>query len=350
VGWHHFEPPPAAQRDLDLSLTAPRPRTHVVALFLLLGPWLASCREPAPTDTRAFVANPKHDFGQAVQGEALRHVFVTHNRTNAPLAVENARGVLGCSGVASPSTLAANQSGKFEVTCRANVAGPLRVSLPLRANGRPAGELALTAEIEPLLAFDRALLELGVPFGQGGESEARLRGRLARSARLTLAGAPPPGMDVSILPATRDGAQGAKLALKEPPVGVHAGSLRFHTALEAPVTLELPYSVKVTGTLTVSPTNPVLDLAAPAGTRAIVAVTSTQPGFRVERAEVLEGPFSTRVRNEAGGAAIEVSLVAAKFPEGARGANGRIRIVSNDRTEPNRELSLFALGRPAPSR
>ena len=53
--------------------------------------------------------------------------------------------------------------------------------------------------------------------------------------------------------------------------------------------------MKVTGTLAVSPENPVLDLAAPDGARSIVEVTSTQPGFRVERAEVIEGPFSARV-------------------------------------------------------
>jgi hypothetical protein len=122
--------------------------------------------------------------------------------------------------------------------------------------------------------------------------------------------------------------------------------LRFFTGLTEPVAVELPYSVKVTGTLAVSPTNPVFDLAAPGGTRAIVMVTSTQPGFRVERAEVLEGPFSARVRNEGNGFAVEVSVVAEKFPEGTHGVNGRIRIVSNDRTEPNKELPLFALGKP----
>jgi hypothetical protein len=136
------------------------------------------------------------------------------------------------------------------------------------------------------------------------------------------------------------------LRLKNPVVGVHAGTLRFESGLPDPATLELPYSVKVTGTLVVSPTNPVLDLAASGGTRVIIAVTSTQPGFRVERAEVVEGPFSVRVRKTDVGYAVEASVVTSKFVEGARGANGRIRIVSNDRTEPNKEVSLFALGSP----
>jgi hypothetical protein len=220
------------------------------------------------------------------------------------------------------------------------------VSLPLRANGRAAGELSLEAEVEPLLTFDRALLELNVPFGRADEARAHLRGKLARSARLTPADAAPSGMDVRVLPAADGGAEGAVLRLIRPAAGVHAGTLRFRTGLREAPAVELPYSVKVAGTLAVSPTNPVLDFAAPGGARSIVTVTSTQPGFRVERADVVEGPFSASVKAAPGGYAVEVSVVPAKFPEGARGANGRIRIVSNDRTEPTKEVPLFALGRP----
>jgi hypothetical protein len=318
---------------------------------LLAGTLLGSCRKPAPTDgsLATIVASPKHDFGRVAQGDTLYHVFLTHNGTSTSIAVENTREVLGCAGVAAPATLAANQSGELRVTCRANVPGPLRVSLPLRANGRPAGELSLAAEVEPRLAFDRALLEMNVPFGRTREAGARLRGKLARSARLTLASAAPSGMDVEVLPSVGGETEGAMLRLKSAVVGVHAGTLRFDTGLTDPAAIELPYSVRVTGTLAVSPTNPVLDLAAASGPRTLVTVTSTQPGFRVERAEVVEGPFSARVQKARDGYVVEVSVVVAKFPAGSHGANGRLRILSNDRTEPNKELPLFALGKPRSS-
>jgi len=104
--------------------------------------------------------------------------------------------------------------------------------------------------------------------------------------------------------------------------------------------------VKVTGTLAASPTNPVLDLASPDGARAVVTVTSEQAGFEVERVEVLDGPFSTRVRRDGPAFRVEVTVVEAKLAPDASGVNGRIRIVSNDRTEPSKILPLFALGRP----
>jgi hypothetical protein len=357
-----------------LSLRGRRRRAVGVAGFALFAALPASCRKPAATDDRAattaaatppaasagdaaatLVAQARHDFGHVAQGATLRHVFATRNRTNAAIRVENTLEVLGCAGVAQPDALAPGEAGELHVTCRASIHGPLRVSLPLRANGRPAGELSLVATVEPLVAFDRALLDMNVAFGEAGETVARLRGKLARSARLSLASAPPPGMDVRVLPAADGGTQGTLLRLSRPAAGVHAGTLRFLTGLAEPEVVELPYSVRVTGTLVVSPTNPVLDLAAPGGARAIVRVTSAQPGFEVERAEVLEGPFSAHVRQEGAAFAVELSLVVAKFPPGAHGVNGRVRIVSNDRTEPMREIPLFALGTPtraspAPSR
>jgi hypothetical protein len=348
LGGNDFGPALAARRNDDVSLKAPRHRALGVAVFwVLAGASLAACRRSASHGSPpTLVQDRSHDFGRVTQGDTLRHAFMTHNRTDASITVENPRTVLGCTGAATPRALAPNQIGKLEVTCHANVPGPLRVSLPLRANARPAGELTVAAEVEPLLVFDRALIEMNVPFGQAHETSARLGGKLARSARLTLASAAPSGMDVQVLPSADGGTEGAVLRLERPAVGVHAGTLRFHTALAEPAAIELPYSVKVTGTLTISPTNPVLDLAAPGGTRSVITVTSTQPGFRVERAEVLEGPFAVYVRNEPEGAAVEVSIVPTKLREGSRGVNGRIRIASNDRTEPNKEVSLFALGQP----
>lgn len=291
-----------------------------------------------------LVAEPKHDFGRVLQGDTLRHAFVTRNATNAALDVEDAREVLGCSGVPVPRVLAPFGSGKLEVTCRATVYGPLRVALPLRANGRAAGELALVAEVEPVLAFDRALLEVSVPFGTSGLAEAGLRGARASSARLVALTALPAGLRTTVLPPTGAGGHRVSLRVSDAVAGTHAGSLRFATGLAEPKEIELGYLVKVESTLAISPTNPVLDLGAPGGARTSVRVMSQTAGFRVERVEVAEGPYDARVRRDGDAYAIEVSIVAAKLRRGLRGVNGRLIILSNDRAEPRKEVPLFALG------
>jgi hypothetical protein len=238
------------------------------------------------------------------------------------------------------------------VACKANVPGPLRVSLPLRANDRPAGELSVEAEVEPLLAFDRAVVELAPPFGEERSAEVRLRGTRAKEARLSPAAAPPPSVTASVLPGDAGMGEGVRVVARGDAVGTHVGSLRYATGLAEPREVSLSYVVKVTGTLEVSPTNPVLELGGKGPHRVVVKVTSTQPGFVVSRAEVLEGPFTARVRRAEGGFDVEVTALESKLLPGARGVNGRLRIVSNDRTEGAKEVPLFGLGAPfgAPQR
>ena len=292
----------------------------------------------------ALVAEPRHDFGRAVQGDTLRHAFVTRNATSRALAVEEPRDVLGCSGKPVPRVLGSGATGRLEVACRASIHGPLRVSLPLRAGGSAAGELKLTAEIEPLLTFDRALLEVNVAFGATGLAEARLRGARAAAARLAALTPVPEWMTTTVLPAADGANQGVALHARGAAAGTHAGSLRFATGLAEPSEIELGYLVKVPSTLAVSPTNPVLDLGASDRGRTVVRVTSQTPGFRVKRVEVLEGPFGARVRKDGTAYAVEVFIAAAELSRNLRGANGRLLIVSNDRAEPRKEIPLFALG------
>jgi hypothetical protein len=290
------------------------------------------------------VAEPRHDFGRRVQGDTLRHAFVTLNPTMQTIEIENPREVLGCSGVALPRLLPPGGTGKLEVSCRAAVYGPLRVALPLRANGTSAGELLLSGEIEPLLVFEHALLEVNVGFEAAGSAETRLRGSLASAARLVLLSTLPDGMTSSVLAASEPGPQGVALRVSHAAPGTHAGSLRFATGLAEPAEVELAYLVKVESTLAVSPSNPVLHLGAPKGAQTVVTVTSRSPNFRVERVEVPDGPFAAELRRDGGVYAIELSVVAEKLAPGQHGANGRLIIVSNDRAEPRKEVPLFAMG------
>jgi hypothetical protein len=294
----------------------------------------------------SLVARPKHDFGQVTQGDTLRHAFALRNVTGSVLTVDDTIEVLGCSGVPAPSVLEVGGGGQLEVTCRPMTHGPLRVSLPFRANGLPAGELTLTASVEPLAAFDRAVVDLTFPFGEERRAEVRLRGTLAKKVQLTPVAPAPPGLEMKVLPAEAGKSEGVALRATGNTVGTHVGSLRFATGLPMPSEIAFSYVVKVFGTLEVAPTNPVLDLAAPGGTRSTLHVKSTQPGFQVTGAEVMDGPFATKIRRAGTGYEVEVTFVLEKLHPGTRGVNGRIKILSNDRTEPRKEVPLFALGRP----
>jgi hypothetical protein len=343
-------------------------RAQARVLVLLAATCAAvGCRKPAPSGehtgaaasaaggaagaaARLVVATPRHDFGHVTQGDTLEHSFAVENSTNAVLALNDQREVLGCRATAVPARLEPRGAGKLEVSCHANVPGPLRVSLPLRANDRPAGELSLAAEVEPLLAFDRAVVDLKLSFGEERSVEVRLRGKRAKEARLSPAAAPPPILEASVLRGDAEKSQGVAVRALGNAVGTHAGSLRYATGLAELPEVSLPYLVKVTGTLKVSPTNPVLELGGRGPKRVVIKVESTQPGFSVSRAEVLEGPFSAQVRRTESGFDVEVTALESKLMPGARGVNGRIRIVSNDRTERVKEVPLFGLGAPPVSR
>jgi hypothetical protein len=365
LGEHDFRTALRARHDTVLPLSAHRRAAHAARLVVALGSILAACRKEPPEDrlspagganavvaapSAALVANPKHDFGHVTQGETLRHAFVTHNAGSAALSVDDTLEVLGCAAVAVPRVLEPGTNGKLEVTCRASVPAPLRVSLPLRANGRPAGELSLRAEVEPLLVFDRAVVELKLPFGEERSDEVRLRGKLASEARLTLAAPPPPSLAATVLSGDAQKGQGVTVRARGKSVGTHVGSLRFATGVAEPREVSLSYIVKVMGTLTVSPTNPVLELGVPGPKRVVVKVRSTQPGFAVTRAEVLEGPFRTSIRHGNDGYDVEIVALEAKLVPGQRGASGRVRIHSNDRTEGAKDIPVLAIGAPSGGR
>jgi hypothetical protein len=362
LGEHDFRTALAARHDAVLPLSAHRRAAHAFGQVVALGMILTACRKEPPPEDRSssaaspsttvaaspavIVANPKHDFGHVTQGETLRHAFMMHNAGSAALSVDDTLEVLGCRAVPVPKVLEPGANGKLEVTCRASVPAPLRVSLPLRANGRPAGELSMRADVEPLLVFDRGVVELKLPFGEERSDEVRLRGKFATEARLTLAAPPPPGLEATVLSGDTAKSQGVTVRARGKSVGTHVGSLRFATGLADPREVSLSYIVKVTGTLTVSPTNPVLELGVPGPKRVLVKVTSTQPGFVVTRAEVLDGPFSTSIRRGNDGYDVEIVAVDTKLVPGQHGMSGRVRIHSNDKTETVKDIPVLAIGTP----
>jgi hypothetical protein len=222
-------------------------------------------------------------------------------------------------------------------------AGTEGVALPTDAASaaRPA-ELP----VELPLALSSRTVDLRLGFGETRSQEVRLIGRLAAAAKLSVETIDPPGPDVTVLPAEEARPQGVRVTISGTRVGQRAGQVTLATGLDDPKKLTLLYSWKVAGYLTVDPTNPFLDLRSPPPAKVAVHVSSSRPDFRLDQAQMVEGPFQAiLVRDEAPRTyTVEVTMSDKGSDEPSRGSLGTLRLLSNDPAEPRKDIPVFALG------
>jgi hypothetical protein len=103
----------------------------------------------------------------------------------------------------------------------------------------------------------------------------------------------------------------------------------------------------VSGTLEVSPTNPYFNLKIRGPKVVSIEVRSSQPGFEVRDARVLEGPFAASVDGPLADNKfrVQVTVLEDRLAGPDRGTQGKLVVLSNDRTEPEKEIPLFAFGK-----
>ncbi len=111
--------------------------------------------------------------------------------------------------------------------------------------------------------------------------DARLVGRLAPQAHLSVEQVDDSALDVQLLPPDGSGAPGLRLGFVGDRAGVRTGQVVVRTDLDEPARLTLLYSLRVPSKLTVTPTNPVFDLRDPAGRERRLEVRGHGPDFRV---------------------------------------------------------------------
>jgi hypothetical protein len=128
---------------------------------------------------------------------------------------------------------------------------------------------------------------------------------------------------------------------------MHTGNLIVSTGLARPKEIAMPYACKVAGTLEISPTNPYFNLKLPGPKLVSIEVRSSQPGFAVRGARVLEGPFAASVQGPLSDNAfrIQVRVLEDRVIDDSRGTLGKLMVFSNDRTEPQKEIPLFGFGK-----
>lgn len=232
-------------------------------------------------------------------------------------------------------------------SCRA--ATPAPNPMPPASAEHPRAESATVERAAPpRIAFEISPVEVTGRFGAPSSKDVRLTGELAPQARLTIVRVEGTEIVASLLPPEGERAAGVRLTLSGRRVGQEVGQVVVSTGLVDPKELVLYCGWKVPGNLTVTPSNPYLNLRLSGPHVVQIAVASRRPDFRLGRAEVTAGPFAARVLPATAGGPriIEVRLIEAGLAGGERGFLGKLVFVSNDPAEPRKEVPLFALGAP----
>jgi hypothetical protein len=289
-------------------------------------------------------------MGPVVQDESVRRVFTLSNAGTLPLEISAIDGSRFCNASLEPMAIAPGASGRLEVTCRSDLYGPMRESILIHTNDPQADHvpIQLVANVTPLLAFDAQVINLQMPFGEQRWQEFRLVGTLLDRATIKLKKSgwaedssvdfPPRQLGSPAILYVRCHGQKA---------GMHAGNIVVTTGLARPKEIAIPYACKVAGTLDVSPTNPYFNLKLPGPKLVSMEVRSSQPGFQVHGVRVLEGPFAASVEGPVGENAfrVQVRVLEDRVADDSRASQGKLLILSNDRTEPKKEIPLFGFGK-----
>jgi len=172
---------------------------------------------------------------------------------------------------------------------------------------------------------------------------------MAPGARLTIEHVDDPALDVQVLPPDGSGAAGLQLTFTGDRAGVRTGQVVVAAGLADPAQLVLLYSLRVPTNVTVTPSNPFLDLRDPAARERRLEVRGRGPDFRVESVQVLNGPFRATVESD-GATTGGVASIIVRLDEPAirgnpqRGFLGKLRIHSDDSGQPTTDVPLLAMG------
>jgi hypothetical protein len=224
----------------------------------------------------------------------------------------------------------------------------MREGLVIHSNdpNTPKTSIQLLANVTPLLAFDTQNIDLKMFFGEERAQEVRLVGTLVDEARVKLKDKGIADVDIEPLPAETGKGIGFRIHCRGRKVGMNVGNLFITTGLDRPKEIAMPYACKVGGTLEVNPTNPYFNLKVSGAKAVTIDVRSSQSNFEVLAVHVAEGPFAASFEHAPNGPSflVKVTVLDDHIDDETRGITGKLVVVSNDRTEPQKEIPLFAMG------
>lgn len=302
----------------------------------------------APTPRLRFEPS-RLALGPIVQDQLTERTVSVRNDGSAPLEVRALGASRFCSGHMDRNLIPPQATAALVVRCRSDLYGPLREGIDVESNdpGVPKATLAIVGDVTPLLAFDAPSVDLAMPFGEERSREVHLIGAVAARARPRLLGQAATDSEIVALPANTGSSDGYRLRCLARKVGANAGNIVVATGLDKPREVAIPYVCNVKGTLTLSPTNPVFNLKVSGDKAVRITVRSAQPGFEMREARIVEGPFAARFEHaeDDNTYRIDVTVLNERIPDEATTAVGTLLIVSNDHTEPRKEIPLFGSGR-----
>ena len=314
------------------------------------GPGSASGAGVGEAAPRLKLGQGRYELGPVVQDQAVHRRVPVSNVGALPLEIGTIEPSRFCSASIDPKTIAPGTSGQLDVTCRSDLHGPLREYLLIHSNDPTADKvpIELVANVTPLLAFDAPVVNLEMPFGEERSQEIHLVGTLLERANIKFKRSGlAPDSNVDYRPGQPDSPPVFRIVCHGKKPGMHSGNLIVSTGLPRPKEVAMPYACKVAGTLEVSPTNPYFNLKLPGPKLVSIDVRSSQPGFEVRGVRVLEGPFAASIEGPLpdNSFRVQVKVVEERVREENRGILGKLVVVSNDRTEPEKEIPLFGFGK-----
>ena len=243
-----------------------------------------------------------HDFGRVLEGDGLKHVFTLTNAGTSPAHITRVERSPSCVAGMVPPSIAPGASAGVEIDCASRGrAGKLADFVAVHSDDPSSPfRLQLRATIEPRLAFETDMIEIEVAPGERRSREIRLVGPLATRARIAVRSIDAGGPAAAILPAQGDRPAGLALTLLGDKVGVRVGRVLVSTGLDQPEELGLPYTMKVTGNVRVSPTNPTFNLRDPEARLQTLIVTSARADFRSALGRRRRRPLRGRRRTRGG--------------------------------------------------
>ncbi|MBN1609051.1 MAG: hypothetical protein JW940_20655 [Polyangiaceae bacterium] len=319
--------------------------------WLALGLAVLGCRAQGnPALKRGLELVPCHlDLGVLTQNATARADVQLHNPGASAVRLASGASTTRCRWKVLPDAIAARTTIPLAVACQSDLLGRIEEELTILDATRAdvVAALRVVGSVEPIIGFDTSFVDLRPEFGQTTSADVHLVGKRALEAAPTVITTGGDVVRVARLAPAAGRIGGFRLSCRGDRVGMHAGSMVVDTGIADKPQLTLSWGCRVPATLAIEPSNPYFNLRVSGDRPTTIVVRSSQSGFRVGSARIIEGPFRATLGRPGpdGSTPVTVRVNNDEIPDEARAVTGRLLIESSDEREPRKEVPLFGFGK-----
>ena len=297
------------------------------------------------------IPEPNHDFGAAVEGVKLTHVFVVRNVGSGPLHIDRVATSCGCTAaILKSKELTPGGETQIEVTFDTNhKGGDNQKAITVFSDDpiNPQAKIEIRARVTVVLGVEPDFTQLRTEIGKVLVSETWLTGALKEQARLKILESPKePELKVKVVEKPTDagvGVQGLRFTLGSKKSGFGSGTVSVVTGLANPEKVQVGYSWTVEGNIHVAPLRLYFPADPASATEQTLHVSSRLPEFQLRQVRIVSGPFTASFQKQESGAEYDVHVSLKKGPSvlpAAMKGDGKLELLSNDPLEPRSEVLL----------